>query len=166
MLVGGVRLGVLAAGEHHAGYLPLEEHLDILRLGGASGSGAQDRVEPPLRERPADDLRECREDRVLQLRQHEPDHARASHAQVRRPFVADDVERREHGGTGRVGDARLAVEDAADRCLADAGLLRDVCKISRHVATIGQAAASLAVSARQGGAAPIRRRRLSVEGTM
>jgi hypothetical protein len=77
VLVRRVGFGVLAAGKHHAGHLSLEQHLNVLRLGSAPGSCAQDSVEPALRERSADYLRQRRKDRVLQLREHEPDHARA-----------------------------------------------------------------------------------------
>ena len=106
VLVRRVGLGVLAAGEDHPRDLPLEQHLDVFRLGHAAGARAQHRVEPALRERPADDLGERREDRVLELRHDQPDHARAPHAQMGRPLVADHVERRQHGGAGRVGDPR------------------------------------------------------------
>ena len=146
VVVRRVGLGVLAAGEHHARHLPLEEHLDVLGLGHAPRPRAEDRVEPALGERAADHLRESREDRVLQLGHDEPDHARTSHPQVRRPLVADHVERGEHGGAGRIGDPRLPVQDATDRRLADAGLLRYVCKIPRHSAIIRRIRASPARS--------------------
>ena len=144
VVVRRVRLGVLAAREDHAGDLALQQHVDVLGLGHAARPRAQDGVEPALRERPADHLGERREDGVLQLGHHEPDHARAPHAQVGRALVADHVECSEHRRAGRVGDARLAVEHAADGRLADPGLLGYVCKISRHAATIRHAVARLA----------------------
>ena len=159
VLVRRVGLGVLAAGEDHPGHLPLEEHLHVLRLRRAAGPGAQDRVEPALRKRPADDLRERREDRVLELGQHEPDHARPPHPQMRGPLVADHVESREDGGAGGVGDPRLAVEHAAHRRLADAGLLGYVCKISRHAAKLHDKSVQV-LSAERRAVAVTRRHRL------
>ena len=130
------------------GDLALEQHLDVLGLGHAARARAEHGVEAALRERAADDLGERREDRVLQLGHDEPDHARPPHAQVRRPLVADHVERGEHCRARRVGDARLAVEHAADGRLADPGLLGYVCKISRHAATIRHGVARLATRRR------------------
>ena len=83
-------------------------------------------LKPALRERSADHLGQSREDRVLQLGNDEPDHARAPDPQVGRPLVADHVERRQDGGAGGVGDPRLAVQDATDRRLADTGLFRNI----------------------------------------
>src|ERR1700716_1911640 len=53
---------------------------------------------------------------------------------MRRPFIADHVESRQDRSPRGIGDARLAVEDAAHRRLADSRLLGYVCKIARHVA--------------------------------
>ncbi len=80
VLVRRVGLGVLAAGEDHAGNLPLEEHVDVLRLGQGARPRAEHRGEPALGERAADDLGQGREDRVLQLRHDEPHHPRPAHA--------------------------------------------------------------------------------------
>ena len=102
------------------------------------GARAQHRVEAALRERAGDNLGERREDRVLELRHDEPDHARLPPPQMRRPLVADHVERGQHRRARRVRDAGLAVQHAADRRLADAGLLRDVCKLAGHAATLRQ----------------------------
>ena len=87
-------LRVEAACEHHAGNLLLEEQVDVVRLRDpAGGLRAQDRREALLGKCTADDLREGREDRVLELRQDEPDEPGALAAQLRRPLVAKHVER-------------------------------------------------------------------------
>ena len=71
-------LVILAAGEDDPGHLLLEQHLDVLGLGHAGRRPrAEDRREPALRERSAHDLGKGREDRVLELRQHEADEPRA-----------------------------------------------------------------------------------------
>ena len=46
--------------------------------------------------------------------------------QMRRALVPDHVERGQHRRPRRIGDPGLAVQDAADRRLADAGLPGDV----------------------------------------
>jgi len=126
VVVGGVGLGVLAAGEDHAGDLALEQHVDVLGLRHRAGARAEDCVEPRAGKRSADDLGECRKDRVLQFGHDEPDHARAPDAEMRRALVPDHVERRQDRGPGGVRDPRLPVEHAAHRRLAHAGLFRDV----------------------------------------
>ena len=128
-----VLLGVQAAGEHDPRDLLLEQQLDVLRLRHAArGLGAQDRREPALRERDAHDLGQRREDRVLELRQHEADEARALAPELGRPLVAHDVERGEHRLTRGVGDPGLAVEHAAHRGLAHADLARHLGESSCH----------------------------------
>ncbi len=144
VLVRRVGLGVLPAGKDHSRHLPLEQHLDVLGLGHAPGPRAEHGVEAALRERAGDDLGERREDRVLELGHDQPDHARATNAEVRRPLVADHVERSQHRSSRRVGDAGLAVQDTADRRLADPGLLRDVCKLPSHPAILRQISAKFA----------------------
>ena len=122
-----VGLGVQAAGEHDARHLLLEEQVDVVRLGhAADGLRAQDRREALLGEGAADHLGEGREDRVLELRQDEADEARALAAQLGRSLVAQDVERGQDRLAGRLGDAGLLVEDAADRRLAHPDLAGDV----------------------------------------
>ena len=133
MIVAGIGLGVLAAGEHHPGHLALEQHVDVLGLGHAAGAGAQHAVEPALRQRTTDHLGKSREDRVRQLRHDEADHPGPAATQLGRSLIADDVERGEHRIARRGRDPGLAVEDTADRRLADAGLLGDGGKMSRHV---------------------------------
>ena len=131
VLVRRVLLGVQAAGEHDARHLLLEQQVDVVGLGDAAGGlGAQHRREALLGERPADDLGERREDRVLELGQHEPDEPGPFAAQLGRALVAEHVERGEHRLARRLGDAGLAVEDAADRRLADADLARHLCEPS------------------------------------
>ena len=73
-----------------------------------------------------------REDRVLELGQHEADEARPLAAELRRPLVAQDVERGEDRLTRGVRDAGLAVEHAAHRRLADADLARHLGEPSCH----------------------------------
>ena len=109
VVVGGVGLRVEAAGEHDARDLLLEQQVDVVRLGDAAGRlGAQDGREALLGECAADDLGEGREDRVLELRQDEPDEPGALAAQLGRPLVAEDVERGQDRLAGRFGDAGLA----------------------------------------------------------
>ena len=128
-----VFLGVQAAREHDARDLLLEQELDVVRLGDAAGRlRAQDRREPALGETDAHDLGDGREDRVLELGQDEADEPGALAAQLGRPLVAEDVERREHGLARGLGDPGLAVEDAADRRLADADLACHLCESSCH----------------------------------
>ena len=88
----------------------------------AGGLGAQHRREALLGEGAADDLGERREDRVLELGQDEADEPGAFAAQLGRSLVAEDVEGGQHRLAGRLGDAGLAVEHAADGRLADADL--------------------------------------------
>jgi hypothetical protein len=54
--------------------------------------GAQHRGEATLREHRAHDLGKGRKDRVLQLRQYEPDESGPLPTQLRGPFIAQDVE--------------------------------------------------------------------------
>ena len=143
-----VGLGVEPAGEDHARDLLLEQEVDVVRLGhAADGLGAQDRREALLGEGARDDLGEGREDRVLELGQDEADEARALAAQLRRALVAQDVERGQDRLAGRLGDAGLLVEDAADRGLADADLAGDIREssvMSPILRKIAQEIASLA----------------------
>ena len=91
------------------GHLLVEEQVDVGRLGEAAGGArAQHRREAVLGEGAADDVGERREDRVLQLGQHEPDEAGPLAAQLRRSLVAEHVERREHRLTGRLATRRGA----------------------------------------------------------
>ena len=85
-------------------------------------------VKPLLREGAADDLGERREDRVLQLGQHQPDQPGPLAAQLGGALVAQHVQRGEHGCPGVLGDPGLAVEHPADRGLADPDLLRHLCQ--------------------------------------
>jgi len=57
---------------------------------------------------------------------HEADQSTAVAAQLGGPFVAEYVEGDEDRLPRRVGDARLGVQDAADRRFTDTGLLRDI----------------------------------------
>jgi hypothetical protein len=73
VLVRCVRLRVQAAYEDDAGNLLLQQEIDVVGLGyPARRLGAQHRRKAPLREHRAHDLGKCREDWVLQLRQHQP----------------------------------------------------------------------------------------------
>ena len=111
----------------------VDQHLGQLVLGGAAGGlGGEDRRVALPGQRLADDLGERREDRVLQLRGDQPDQARAALPQPHRALVAEHVERGEDGLAGGRGDARLAVEDAADRRFADPRLGCDVGKPCGH----------------------------------
>ena len=124
VVVRGALLGVVTAGEHHPGDVLVEQHADVVGLRQAARrAGAQHRREAPLRQRPADHLGQRREDRVLQFGQHQADEPGAFTAQLGGPFVAEDVERGQHGLPGTGGHAGLAVEDPADRGLADPHLL-------------------------------------------
>ena len=124
VLVRGVRLGVVAAREDHAGDLLVDQHRDVVGLGQAArGARAQHRGEALLGERSADHLGERGEDRVAELGQDQADQPGALAAQLRRPLVAEDVQGGQHGGAGGVGDAGLAVEHPADGGLADPDLL-------------------------------------------
>ena len=123
VVVRGVLLGVLAADEHDAGDLLLQQELDVVGLGDAAGRlRAQHRRVAVLREPAADDLAERREDRVLQLGQEEADEAGALAAQLGRALVAEHVQRRQHGLAGGLGDPRLLVQHAADGRFADPDL--------------------------------------------
>ena len=74
VLVPGVALGVEAAGEHDTGDVLLQQQLDVVGLRDAAGGlGAQHGGEPLLGKCAADDVGERREDRVLQLGQHQAD---------------------------------------------------------------------------------------------
>jgi hypothetical protein len=116
-----------------AGDAAVDEHLGQLVLGRpARGLGGQHRRVALPRQRLADDLRQGREDRVLQLRGDQADQALAALAQPHRTFVAEDVEGGQHGLAGGGGDARLPVEDAADGRLAHPRLQRDVRKPCGH----------------------------------
>ncbi len=98
VLVGCVGLGVQATHEDDARDLLLKQEVDVVRLGhSTAGLGAQDRREAALGKHDAHHLRERREDRVLELRQDQSHEPRPLAAQLRRPFVAQDIERREHG---------------------------------------------------------------------
>ena len=131
--VRGVLLGVQAAGEHHARHLLVEQQVDVGRLGeAADGAGAQHRGEPVLGEGAADDVGDGREDRVLQLGQHQADEAGPLAAQLRRSLVAEHVERREHRLAGRLGDTGALVEHPADRRLADPDVASDLGKPPAH----------------------------------
>ena len=136
VLVGRVRLRVLAAGEDHPRDLSVEEHLDVLGLRHAARPRAEDRVEASLGERSGDDFREGREDRVLELGDDEADHPRAARAQVRRPVVADHIQRREDSRTRRFRHAWLPVEDTTHGRLAHSRLSGDVHEPSSHVAIL------------------------------
>ena len=131
--VGSVLLGVQAAGEHDAGDLLVEEQVDVGRLGeSADGARAQHRREPVLGEGAADDVGERRKDRVLQLGEHEPDEPGALAAELGRPLVAEDVERRQHRLTRRLRHAGALVEHAADRRLAHVDVAGNLGKPATH----------------------------------
>ena len=86
-----------------------------------------------LGERAADDVGEGREDRVLQLGQHEPDQPGPLAAQLRRSLVAEHVEGGQHRLAGRLGDAGALVEHPADRRLADPDVAGDLGKPATHL---------------------------------
>ena len=109
----------------------------------AGRTRAQDGGEAALGETAADHLGERREDRVLQLGQHQADQPGPVTAQLGGAFVAQDVEGGQHRLPGRGRHSGLAVEDAADRRLAHPDLARYFRQSSRHVA---EATASLQVS--------------------
>jgi hypothetical protein len=135
--VGGA-VGVQPGDEDDPGDAALQEHLGVVVLVDAAGGlGAQHRRVAVPRQRRLDDLRERREDRVVELRDDEPDEAGGPLLQPGRPLVAEDVEGGEHRLAGAVGDPGTAVEDPADRRLADAGLHRDVGQPSALVTQAG-----------------------------
>ncbi len=143
MLVVGVGLREVAAGEDHAGDVLVEQHVDVVGLGDTlGGPGAQHRGEAALGQRTRDHLSECREDRVLQLGQHQADQAGPLPAQLGWALVSEDVQRRQHGGAGRIGDSRLAVEHAADRRLAHSDVLGDLGQSACHSASVMHESAS------------------------
>jgi hypothetical protein len=143
VLVRGVRLGVMAPGEHDSGDLLLQQHLHVVRLGQAAGRArTEHRGEPALRQRAADHLGQRREDRVLQLRQHQADQPGTFTAQLRRPLVSQHVQRGKDGRARPLGHAGFTVEHPADRGLTDPGLLRHFRKPSRHAARIPRPLAS------------------------
>ena len=139
VLVVGRGLRVQAAGEDDARDLVLEQHVHVVRLGDAGrGARAQHRGEAALGERVGDHLGEGREDRVLQLGQHEPDEAGSLAAKLGRTLVAEHVEGGEDELLGRLRDAGLLVEDTADGRLADARVLRDLGQPARHAVRLSQ----------------------------
>ena len=85
---------------------------------------------------PRDDLGEGREDRVLELGQDQADQAGAFAAELGRALVAEDVERGQDRLAGRLRDAGLLVEDAADGRLADPDLACDIGEAVRHAAMV------------------------------
>ena len=93
---------------------------------GPRGLGAQDRRIAVPGQRGLNDLSERREDGVEQLGHDEADQSGALAPQPARTVVAEHVEGDEDGLAGGLGDARLAVEDAADGRLADLGMAGDV----------------------------------------
>ena len=107
VVMAGVLLGVEPAGEDDSRDLLLEEQVDVVGLRDPAGRlGAEDRREALLGEGATDDLGERRKDRVLELREDQPDEPGALAAQLGRSFVAEDVEGRQDGLAGRLGDAR------------------------------------------------------------
>ena len=87
----------MPAGEHDPRHLLLDQQVDVLRLGDPARVRVHSTgVKPVLGERATDDVGEGREDRVLQLGQDEPDEPGPLAAQLRRPLVAEHVERGEH----------------------------------------------------------------------
>ncbi|GAA3494498.1 hypothetical protein GCM10019016_015980 [Streptomyces prasinosporus] len=116
-----------------AGDPAVHEHLRQLVLRRpAGGLGGEHRGVALTGQRLPDDLGQRREDRVLQLGGDQADQALAALPQPHRTFVAQDVEGGEHGLAGGGGDARLAVEDAADGRLAHPRLSGDVGKSCGH----------------------------------
>ncbi len=121
VLVRRILLGVQAAHEDDARNLLGEEQIHVVRLGDpAGGLGAQDRREAPLGQPGADGFGEGGKYRVLKLRQNQAHESSAFAPKLGRALVAQDVERRQHGLARGFTYARLLIEDAADRGLADA----------------------------------------------
>src|SRR6202034_746687 len=93
-----------------------------------------------LRQGAADDLGQGREDRVLQLGQHQSDEPGPLAPELRGPLVSEHVKGSQHRLSGAVGHAGLAVEYPAHGGLTDADLLGDLGESaggsSRHAATI------------------------------
>ena len=145
VVVGCVLLGIEPAGEHDARDLLLQEQVDVVGLRDPAGRlRAEHRREALLGEGAADHLGERREDRVLQLRQDESDKTGPLAAQLRRSFVAEDVEGGEDCLAGCLGDAGLAVQHSADGRLTDADLARDLGEPSGHAAILREFAQVLA----------------------
>jgi hypothetical protein len=111
----------------------LQQEVHVVGLGDpALGLGAQHRRQALLGERTSDDLGERGEDRVLQLGQHKSDQPGPLASELGGPLVPEHVQSRHYGLPCCRGDTGFAVEDAADRRLADPDLLRDLGKSSRH----------------------------------
>ena len=131
-VVGG-RLRIQTAREDHPGNLVLEQHLDVVRFRDPGRrASAEDRRETALGERVGHDLGECRKDRVLQLREHEPDESRTCPAQPGRTLVAEDVERRQHELLRRLRHSGPLIEHATHRRLAHARVLSHLGKPPPH----------------------------------
>ena len=140
----GVGEGVRTAGEDHPGHLVVQQHLDVVTFGHAADrAGAQGGSETALRQRRGHHLGQRREDRVLQLGQHQADQPAAFAAQLGGTLVAQHVQGREHGRAGRLGHAAAAVEHPADGRLADAGLLRHLGETFGHGGILRQDPANL-----------------------
>ena len=132
-LLAGGGVGVQAGDEDDAVDGVLEQHLDVLVLGGAAGGlGAQQRRVPALGEHRLDDLRERGEHGVGQLGDDEADEAGGAGAQLLGSLVAEHVEGGQHGLPRLGRHAVLAVEDPRHRGRADAGLLGQVRQSGAH----------------------------------
>jgi hypothetical protein len=128
-----VFLRAKAAAEHHAGDLLVQQHRHVLGLGQpAGGARTQHRRETELHQCAADDLRERREDRILQLGHHQPDQSGAHAAKLRGTLVAEYIQGGEHRLPGGVRDTALVVEHPADRRLAHADFSGHFGESARH----------------------------------
>jgi hypothetical protein len=160
----GAGVGVQPGDEDDPGDAALEQHFDVLVLGNAGRClGTQHRRVTALGQGGLDDLCERREDRVGQLRHHQPDQAGRAAAQPCGALEAEHVECGEHGLPGVLGDAGPAVQYPGDGRLADPGLTGDVGKSgSRHGPYCSRVASSFPqVTARSCiQDAPVRGRRL------
>ncbi|CAG6395933.1 hypothetical protein SCOCK_380010 [Actinacidiphila cocklensis] len=126
-----------AAAEDDAGDLLVQQHRHVLRLGQpARRPGAEHWREAELHQRTAGDLRQRREDRVLQLGQHQTHQPRPDPPQLRGPLVAQHIERRQHRLPRRVRHPGPAVQNPAHRRLADPDLLGHLHEFAYHERTI------------------------------
>ncbi len=153
VLVRRVRLGVLAAGEHHPGDLPLEQHLDVFGLRHAAGPRAQHGVETAAararRRRPR--RTPGRSGSAAPAAPARPCRARPRRSLVG-PLVAEDVERGQHrraGGSATPGlplRTRLTVASLTPACLATSARCRATVQLIGHSLASEDAARSAADS--------------------
>ena len=129
----GADVGVAPRHHDHAGDATFDQRVEVVVLGRADRRGAAQDAQVATRQQARlDGLDELGKDRIVELRHDQPDDAGARRVVQRLGGVAQFRQHPQHTVACGIAHTLLAVHDAADGGLADAGERRDVLEADPH----------------------------------